>query len=267
MGAAIDGAKDGGGLVDIVILDRFVDFSHAYHRGMEVASTMPDRKRGLYETADAFISLPGGLGTLEEAMEVLSWRQLGFHEKPSVLLNTNGFYDHLEMFINNMIDGGFVSDGLRSSFIVTKDVKVACDFIESYKPYTVDKSQINRGTFGKKPIPSSDWQAASAHALAGPVNHHHGIDEVNYTSFASNSLESSNGCSTNSTTIGQRVRLTHDLTIVPTENVRSIPSGSEGTVKQVPGLVSGTLASVKFDDGTVADIWPDAVDVVSAAAE
>lgn len=92
MGAVTDGCLASGGVVDCVILRMFVgaNMHPGPFRNTDVFDTMPQRKDGLYQQADAFIALPGGLGTLEELSEVMSWRQLELHRKPIVLLNTNG---------------------------------------------------------------------------------------------------------------------------------------------------------------------------------
>ena len=174
MGAATDGGLDENGVVDMVILDRFLSFRHQGVREVHVAHAMPERKRGLYERGNAFFSLPGGLGTLEEAMEVLSWRQLGFHDKPSVFINTNGFYNHLDAMLTDLMEGGFLSKELRHAYLVTADIKEACDFVAAYSPTHVDKQKIwgDAVAMGSEspdsPPPQADWQAAAPHALSAP---------------------------------------------------------------------------------------------------
>ena len=71
---------------------------------------MHDRKRMMAERADAFLALPGGIGTFEELFEVWTWRQLGYHDKPVGLLNTGGYYDELLAFLNSSVRNGFMSD-------------------------------------------------------------------------------------------------------------------------------------------------------------
>jgi uncharacterized protein (TIGR00730 family) len=94
MGAATDGALENGGAVDMVILRMFCgpNMHPGPFRETAVEDSMAARKGGLFERADAFIALPGGLGTLEELSEVASWRQLELHDKPIILVNTNSFY-------------------------------------------------------------------------------------------------------------------------------------------------------------------------------
>jgi uncharacterized protein (TIGR00730 family) len=71
---------------------------------------MHERKRMMAERADAFIALPGGIGTFEEFFEVWTWRQLGYHDKPIGLLNTQGYYDGLLRFAQSSVEQGFLSD-------------------------------------------------------------------------------------------------------------------------------------------------------------
>ncbi len=123
MGTVADAALAAGGVVEGVILDAFVG-KDVHHRGLhrlDAVSDMRARKRGLEENADAFIALPGGLGTLEELTEVLSFRKLGFHRRPLVLLDTNGFFQNLVAQIDRGIREGFDDDAMRDSFAVTDD--------------------------------------------------------------------------------------------------------------------------------------------------
>lgn len=77
---------------------------------LHVVDTMHDRKRMMAERADAFLALPGGIGTFEELFEVWTWRQLGYHDKPVGLLNTAGYYDELLAFLRSSVRHGFMSD-------------------------------------------------------------------------------------------------------------------------------------------------------------
>jgi uncharacterized protein (TIGR00730 family) len=77
---------------------------------LHVVDTMHERKRMMAERADAFIALPGGIGTFEEFFEVWTWRQLGYHDKPIGLLNTQGYYDGLLSFAQSSVEQGFLSD-------------------------------------------------------------------------------------------------------------------------------------------------------------
>src|SRR5262245_50776949 len=96
MGALAQSALLYGGKVRGVILSEFIERGYA-QSGHEMHSVddMRSRKRGLDEFGDAYIALPGGFGTLEEILEMISFKQLGFHHKPIVFVNTNGYFDHL----------------------------------------------------------------------------------------------------------------------------------------------------------------------------
>ncbi len=123
MGAVADAALAVGGDVQGVILRDFIDRGDVHHPGVEMESVddMRARKAGLDGHADAFITLPGGLGTLEELSEMLSFRQLGFHRRPIVLLNTDGYFDPLLDWIERAIDAGFVRPEHRALMAVTDD--------------------------------------------------------------------------------------------------------------------------------------------------
>ena len=77
---------------------------------VHVVDTMHERKRMMAERADVFLALPGGIGTFEEFFEVWTWRQLGYHDKPVGLLNTEGYYDGLLQFVQHSVKQGFLSD-------------------------------------------------------------------------------------------------------------------------------------------------------------
>ncbi len=117
MGTVADAALTAGARVVGVIPQSLVDREHA-HRGcteLHVVQTMHERKRLMAERADAFLALPGGIGTMEEFFEIWTWRQLGYHDKPVGLLNQDGYYDALLQFMQDGVRGGFMDAGqLRS---------------------------------------------------------------------------------------------------------------------------------------------------------
>ena len=114
MGAVADATLAAGGRVIGVIPKSLVDKEQA-HQGcteLHVVQTMHDRKRIMAESADAFLALPGGIGTFEEFFEVWTWRQLGHHDKPIGLLNMNGYYDSMLAFLQSSASAGFMPDWL-----------------------------------------------------------------------------------------------------------------------------------------------------------
>jgi uncharacterized protein (TIGR00730 family) len=111
MGTAAQATLDAGGRVVGVIPKALVEKEWANHACTElhVVDTMHERKRLMAERADAFLALPGGIGTFEEFFEVWTWRQLGYHDKPVGLLNASGYYDGLLQFLNHTVDQQFMS--------------------------------------------------------------------------------------------------------------------------------------------------------------
>mgnify|MGYP000854671091 CR=1 FL=1 len=96
------------------------------HRGLDelvVVADMPERKRAMFDRADAFITLPGGVGTMEEMFEVLCWSYLGLHPKPMGLLNVAGYYDHLIGFLDQAIGHGLCRPRVRDLLLVGTDVE------------------------------------------------------------------------------------------------------------------------------------------------
>lgn len=112
MGQVADAALAAGARVVGVIPQSLVDREHA-HRGcteLHVVQTMHERKRLMAERADAFLALPGGIGTMEEFFEAWTWRQLGYHDKPLGLLNVAGYYDGLLGFLQTSVASGFMGE-------------------------------------------------------------------------------------------------------------------------------------------------------------
>jgi uncharacterized protein (TIGR00730 family) len=136
MGHVADAALAAGGRVHGVILEAFVAEGVA-HEGLHElvrVTTMRLRKQGLDERADAFIALPGGLGTLEELAEILSFRKLGFHARPLVLLDTAGFWTPLVAQLELAIVEGFDKEDVRDYFAVTRDPEEAVVLCEASSP-------------------------------------------------------------------------------------------------------------------------------------
>ncbi len=112
MGIMADAALAAGARVIGVIPKALVEkeWAHTGCTELHIVENMHERKRIMAEHADAFLALPGGIGTLEEFFEVWTWRQLGYHNKPVGLLNMDGFYDSLLAFLNSAVNTGFMND-------------------------------------------------------------------------------------------------------------------------------------------------------------
>lgn len=112
MGVLADATLKAGGRVVGIIPQALVDkeWAHTGCNELHVVDTMHERKRMMAERADAFLALPGGIGTFEEFFEVWTWRQLGYHDKPVGLLNLNGYYDGLLGFLSGVVSHRFMVD-------------------------------------------------------------------------------------------------------------------------------------------------------------
>lgn len=141
MGVLADTVLEGGGNVTGVI-------PHALH-GKEVAHTgltelhvvdsMHERKSLMAVLSDGFVAMPGGYGTLEEIIEVITWGQLGFHDKPCGLLNINSYYDHLLAFLDHTEAEGFLRPQHRSMLLVADRPLRLLEQISNYLPPSVEK--------------------------------------------------------------------------------------------------------------------------------
>ncbi|MBH1964392.1 MAG: TIGR00730 family Rossman fold protein [Comamonadaceae bacterium] len=113
MGVVADAALEAGARVIGVIPQALVDREHA-HRGcteLLIVDTMHERKRLMAEHSDAFLALPGGIGTFEEFFETWTWRQLGYHNKPLGLLNHDSYYSSMLDFLGHSVNQGFMDEG------------------------------------------------------------------------------------------------------------------------------------------------------------
>lgn len=119
MGAVAKATLDHGGEVTGIIPDFLVQREHALKRVQEmiVTNDMHERKRLMFERSDAFVALPGGIGTLEELVEQLTWAQLGRHAKPILLANIEGFWNPLLVLLSHMGDTGFIRPDLKVNLL------------------------------------------------------------------------------------------------------------------------------------------------------
>ncbi|GAA3517591.1 TIGR00730 family Rossman fold protein [Aquimarina addita] len=141
MGKVAEGALAQKGKV-IGIIPEFLKLKEVVHLGLTeliVTETMHERKMKMQECSDGFITLPGGFGTLEELFEVITWAQLGLHQKPIGLLNINGFYDPLLQMLENMVKQGFLKTENYKLLLVDDDIDQLLDKMKSFVPTEVPK--------------------------------------------------------------------------------------------------------------------------------
>jgi uncharacterized protein (TIGR00730 family) len=145
MGIVADAAMAAGGEVVGIIPQSLLD-AEVGHKGLsrlEVVDGMHARKARMAELSDAFIALPGGLGTLEELFEVWTWGQLGYHAKPLGLLDVNGFYEKLGGFLDHIVEEGFVRPQHRAMLLLGQQADALLDgmneFVAPVAPKWVDK--------------------------------------------------------------------------------------------------------------------------------
>lgn len=124
MGACADGVMAHGGEVVGIIPQHLQDreIGHTGLSELKVVDNMHTRKRMMFDLSDAFCVLPGGLGTLEEFFEIVTWRQLGMHDKPIIVLNLDGYWDNLIGMIDSIIDDGFAQPAARQYFSVVNSI-------------------------------------------------------------------------------------------------------------------------------------------------
>ncbi len=120
MGIVADAALAGGGEVVGVIPEDLVrrELAHEGLTERHVVAGMHERKQLMSDLADGFIALPGGFGTLDELMEAITWRQLGYHGKPCGVLNVSGYYDHLLAFVEHAVQAGLIRPQHRELILV-----------------------------------------------------------------------------------------------------------------------------------------------------
>lgn len=137
MGAVAAGALEAGGEVIGVIPEALVNSEVANHACTELrtVSGMHERKLHFTELSDGFVTIPGGVGTMDELWEAVSWAQLGYHAKPVGLLNAFGFYDHLIAFNRHMAETGFVRPAHQGILIAADTLSELLDAMASYVPH------------------------------------------------------------------------------------------------------------------------------------
>jgi uncharacterized protein (TIGR00730 family) len=141
MGALADATMAAGGEVIGVIPQALVakELAHAGVADMRIVGSMHERKALMADLSDAFITLPGGFGTLEEFFEVLSWAQLGLHGKPCGILNVAGFYDTLLAVFDQVVTEAFVRPAHRSLVLVESDPQRLLERLGTFQPPQLQK--------------------------------------------------------------------------------------------------------------------------------
>jgi uncharacterized protein (TIGR00730 family) len=141
MGVIADTVLAGGGEA-IGVIPKALNEKEIAHTGLtklHVVTSMHERKALMAELSDGFIALPGGWGTMEEIFEVLTWAQLGFHQKPCGLLNEQGYYDHLFAFLQHAIEQEFVKAEYRPMLMIEPDASSILNSFITYKAPIVKK--------------------------------------------------------------------------------------------------------------------------------
>jgi uncharacterized protein (TIGR00730 family) len=137
MGAVADSALAAGGEV-IGVIPEALRSSEVTHRGctqIHIVPGMHARKQMFTDLADGFLTIPGGVGTMDELWEAVSWAQLGYHAKPVGLLNAYGFFDHLIAFNAHLSETGFIRAAHRRILIAEVDLEILLDRMASYQPH------------------------------------------------------------------------------------------------------------------------------------
>lgn len=144
MGRLADGVLARGGTVIGVIPEALtsIEIEHRELTDLRIVGSMHERKATMSDLADGFIVLPGGLGTLDETFEILSWAQLGLHRKPVGLLNTCGYYDHLLAFLGHAVAERFLTPDHRDMLILATEPAALLHRMAAYRP--LDTPKIDR---------------------------------------------------------------------------------------------------------------------------
>jgi len=143
MGVVADTVADGGGEV-IGVIPKFLEEREVGKKDVNefiVTDNMHSRKNKMFELSDGFVSLPGGLGTLDETFEIMTWKQLRVHAKPIVMLNVKGYWSGFQRLIDDTINGGFASDTARDLIHVVETPEHVFDALDAApQPTVIDQS-------------------------------------------------------------------------------------------------------------------------------
>lgn len=142
MGALAQGALDHGGVVRGVLPEFMTQHELAHQNLTELimVDSMQERKLKMHELSDAVIALPGGFGTFEELFEMLTWAQLGLHQKPIGILNVKGYYNHLKKLLDHMTNEGLLKSKNAEMLLFSDTIKDLHQIMQDYKPPKSDLS-------------------------------------------------------------------------------------------------------------------------------
>jgi uncharacterized protein (TIGR00730 family) len=141
MGTVADGTLNEGGKV-VGVLPHFLQSKEIAHNQLTeliLVETMHERKTRMNDLCDGVMVLPGGYGTLEEFFEMITWAQLGLHQKPIGLLNIDGFYDDLIKLVQTMVDKGFLKQINRDMLLISDSIDELLEMMRNYQAPTVGK--------------------------------------------------------------------------------------------------------------------------------
>jgi len=141
MGVMADAVLNSGGKATGVlpIFLKSKEIAHEHLTELILVETMHERKTKMNELCDGVIALPGGFGTLDELFEMLTWAQLGLHQKPIGILNIDGYYDLLIFFVQNMVDKGLLKEEDQRMILVSENIDELLDKMKKYSALEVDK--------------------------------------------------------------------------------------------------------------------------------
>ncbi len=135
MGAVADGAlKENGNVTGV--LPKFLSSKEIAHEDLTeliIVETMHERKTKMNDLCDGVISLPGGIGTMEEFFEMMTWAQLGLHQKPIGVLNVNGYYNALITMLQTMVDNGFLKEKDQNMLLISDNINDLLTKMKNYK--------------------------------------------------------------------------------------------------------------------------------------
>ena len=131
--------ENGGRAIGVIPKKIYEKVEHIELTELHIVDGMHERKAKMYELADGFIALPGGIGTIEELSEVFTWYQLGYHKKPIGILNINNFYELFNAFLDHMVEEGFIKEKHRNVMLIDEAPDKLIEKMLSHEIVSMDK--------------------------------------------------------------------------------------------------------------------------------